>query len=47
VSPRRAASITGASRAGEPVAPDALEPVDLAVVGCVAVSTDGARLGKG
>jgi 5-formyltetrahydrofolate cyclo-ligase len=47
VSPRRAASITGASRAGEPVALDALEPVDLAVVGCVAVSADGARLGKG
>jgi 5-formyltetrahydrofolate cyclo-ligase len=47
VSPRRAASITGASRAGEPVALDELEPVDLAVVGCVAVSPDGARLGKG
>ena len=46
VSPRRAASITGASRAGEPVALDALGPVDLAVVGCVAVSADGARLGK-
>ena len=26
---------------------DELEPVDLAVVGCVAVSADGARLGKG
>lgn len=47
VTPRRAASIRGASRAGEPVALDELEPVDLAVVGCVAVSPDGARLGKG
>lgn len=47
VPPRRAASITGASRHGRPVALDELEPVDLAVVGCVAVAPDGARLGKG
>lgn len=47
VPPRRAASIKGASRHGQLVAVDALEPVDLAVVGCVAVSIDGARLGKG
>jgi 5-formyltetrahydrofolate cyclo-ligase len=44
---RQAASIRGASRHGELVALDDLEPVDLAVVGCVAVSADGARLGKG
>ena len=47
VPPRRAASIKGASRYGDPVALDELEPVDLAVVGCVGVSADGARLGKG
>jgi 5-formyltetrahydrofolate cyclo-ligase len=47
VSPRQAASIKGASRHGRLVAVDELEPVDLAVVGCVAVSADGARLGKG
>jgi 5-formyltetrahydrofolate cyclo-ligase len=47
VPPRKAASIKGASQHGEPVALEELEPVDLAVVGCVAVSTDGARLGKG
>jgi 5-formyltetrahydrofolate cyclo-ligase len=47
VTPRRAASIKGASRYGRAVALDELEPVDLAVVGCVGVSADGARLGKG
>jgi 5-formyltetrahydrofolate cyclo-ligase len=47
VPPRQAASIKGASRAGQLVALDELEPVDLAVVGCVGVSSDGARLGKG
>lgn len=47
VPPRRAASIKGASHHGDPVALDELEPVDLAVVGCVAVAADGARLGKG
>jgi 5-formyltetrahydrofolate cyclo-ligase len=44
---RQVASIKGAARHGELVALDALEPVDLSVVGCVAVSADGARLGKG
>jgi 5-formyltetrahydrofolate cyclo-ligase len=47
VTPRQAASIKGASRHGRPVRLDELEPVDAAVVGCVAVSSDGARLGKG
>jgi 5-formyltetrahydrofolate cyclo-ligase len=47
VRPRQAASIKGASRHGEPVTLDQLEPVDLAIVGCVAVSPEGARLGKG
>lgn len=44
---RKAASITGASEYGELVHLADLEPVDLALVGCVAVATDGARLGKG
>jgi 5-formyltetrahydrofolate cyclo-ligase len=47
VAPRQAASIKGASRHGQPVTLGELEPVDLAVVGCVAVAADGARLGKG
>jgi len=47
VPPRRAASIKGASEHGQLVSLDELEPVDLAVVGCVAVSSDGGRLGKG
>jgi 5-formyltetrahydrofolate cyclo-ligase len=47
VAPRQAASITGASRYGRPIALEQLEPVDLVVAGCVAVSADGARLGKG
>ena len=45
--PRRASSIKGASRNARTVDVDELEPVDLVVVGCVAVSPDGARLGKG
>jgi len=45
--PRKAASIAGASRSARRVAVADLEPVDLVVTGCVAVSTDGARLGKG
>ncbi len=44
---RRAASITGAARYGRPVDLEDLRPVDLVVAGCVAVSSDGARLGKG
>ena len=47
VPPRQAASINGAARHGDLVTLDDLEPVDLAVVGCVAVSANGARLGKG
>jgi 5-formyltetrahydrofolate cyclo-ligase len=45
--PRKAASITGASRSAQRVQLDAMEPVDLVVTGCVAVGEDGARLGKG
>ena len=44
---REASSIKGAARFGQPVDVAELEPVDLVVVGCVAVSEDGARLGKG
>ena len=47
VSPRAASSIKGASVHGVPVDVAELEPVDLVVAGCVAVSPDGARLGKG
>jgi 5-formyltetrahydrofolate cyclo-ligase len=45
--PRKAASISGASRSARTVALDELSPVDLVVMGSVAVSEDGARLGKG
>jgi 5-formyltetrahydrofolate cyclo-ligase len=45
--PRRAASISGATRSARRVAVDELGPVDLVVSGCVAVAEDGARLGKG
>jgi len=45
--PRKAASISGASRSARRVAVAELEPVDLVVTGCVAVGADGARLGKG
>jgi 5-formyltetrahydrofolate cyclo-ligase len=47
VTPRAAASISGASKHGRTVDVEDLEPVDMAVVGCVAVSSDGRRLGKG
>jgi 5-formyltetrahydrofolate cyclo-ligase len=47
VAPRKAVSISGAARHGRPVDLTALRPVDLVVTGCVAVSQDGARLGKG
>ena len=46
-SPRDASSIRGAGRAGVQVPVASLEPVDLVVCGCVAVSPDGRRLGKG
>jgi len=45
--PRKASSIKGARRSARTVDLDGLEPVDLVVTGCVAVGTDGARLGKG
>jgi 5-formyltetrahydrofolate cyclo-ligase len=46
-SPRQAASISGASRSARRVMLDELAPVELVVMGCVAVGEDGARLGKG
>jgi 5-formyltetrahydrofolate cyclo-ligase len=45
--PRKAASISGATRSARRVAVADLGPVDLVVSGCVAVGVDGARLGKG
>jgi 5-formyltetrahydrofolate cyclo-ligase len=45
--PRTAASISGATRSARRVAVADLEPVDLVITGCVAVGTDGSRLGKG
>ncbi len=45
--PRKAASIAGATRSARRIAVADLESVDLVVTGCVAVGTDGARLGKG
>lgn len=45
--PRKAASITGATRSARRVALAQLSPVDLVVMGSVAVGLDGARLGKG
>jgi 5-formyltetrahydrofolate cyclo-ligase len=45
--PRKAASISGASRSARRVTLAELGPVDLVVMGSVAVGEDGARLGKG
>jgi 5-formyltetrahydrofolate cyclo-ligase len=45
--PRRASSIKGAAASARTVAVEQLEPVDLVVTGCVAVTEDGVRLGKG
>src|SRR5207247_11163539 len=42
-----AATIAGASQLGEPVTPAALGHIDLIVAGSVAVTSGGARLGKG
>jgi 5-formyltetrahydrofolate cyclo-ligase len=47
VRPRAASSIKGSAEHGIPTAVDELEPVDIVVVGCVAVDPGGARLGKG
>ena len=45
--PRKAASISGATRSAQRVTLAELSPVDLVVMGCVAAGEDGARLGKG
>jgi 5-formyltetrahydrofolate cyclo-ligase len=45
--PRRAATIRGAARSARRVPLAGLPTVDLVVMGCVAVTPDGARLGKG
>ncbi|HEY6275369.1 MAG TPA: 5-formyltetrahydrofolate cyclo-ligase [Streptosporangiaceae bacterium] len=45
--PRQAASISGAARSARRVTLAELAPVDLVVMGSVAVGEDGARLGKG
>jgi 5-formyltetrahydrofolate cyclo-ligase len=45
--PRKAASISGASRSARRVMLAELDPVDLVVMGTVAAGEDGARLGKG
>ncbi|MGH7787285.1 MAG: 5-formyltetrahydrofolate cyclo-ligase [Candidatus Binatia bacterium] len=45
--PWRAASLRSALRWGRPVAPHELHPIDLVVVGSVAVSRQGARVGRG
>ncbi len=47
VSPYAASSIRGASRYGLPVSPEALPDIDLIVMGSVAVSRRGERVGKG
>jgi 5-formyltetrahydrofolate cyclo-ligase len=46
-SPRKAASISGAARSARRVTLAELSPVDVVVMGSVAVGMDGARLGKG
>ncbi|HEY2505534.1 MAG TPA: 5-formyltetrahydrofolate cyclo-ligase [Streptosporangiaceae bacterium] len=46
-SPRKAASISGASRSARRIALADLSPVDLVVMGSVAAAADGTRLGKG
>ncbi len=45
--PRKAASIKGPVRSARRVAVSELPPVDMVVTGCVAVSEDWVRLGKG
>jgi len=42
-----ATTVSGISTHGTPVAPEAVSPVDLVVAGSVAVTTEGARIGKG
>ena len=43
----RLSGIGAALAAGQPVDVERIEPLDLVIVGCVAVGADGARLGKG
>lgn len=47
VHPMRAATIKGAFRYGEPVSLEEMPPIDLVITGCVAVTREGHRLGKG
>lgn len=47
VAPDQAASHQDAMRVGVPVTVDQMPPIDLVVTGSVAVTPDGARLGKG
>ena len=47
VPPRRAASISGSTRAGRRIGVAELQAVDLVVCGSVAVNREGARVGKG
>ncbi len=47
VASRQAASIRGSEKYGRPVGIQEMTRVDLVITGCVAVSADGARLGKG
>lgn len=42
-----ASSPEGADELGELISPDDMDPIDLVVTGCVAVTSDGARLGEG
>lgn len=44
---QEASTIRGAFRLGRPVSPEEMSPIDLIVAGSVAVTTQGARLGKG
>ncbi len=47
VHPMRAATIKGAFKYGVPVAPEEMPVIDLVITGCVAVTEEGDRLGKG
>lgn len=44
---RKAVSLSGMERFGEPVALEDLPPIDLIVTGCAAITRDGRRCGKG
>lgn len=47
VHPMRAATIKGAFKYGQPVSLEEIPPLDLVITGCVGVTREGARLGKG